>query len=358
MAVLRESPELTGVAGFVRGKGSLRERRRFRSLATKFSVFTALLVVWITAVDFCFNFTQDRYSAGKHLLVTSVVLVAGLAIARITSRLFVRPLAMLDHAMAAVKQGSLELIRLSPTGDEIERLGNSFNEMISALAATRLQVAEHQQHLERKIRERTEALEQSTQRANAATRAKSEFLANMSHELRTPLNGVLGMLEIVLDSVLTEAQREELNTARECSLSLLALVNDILDLSKIEAGRMHLEKIRFEPRKLGESCCKVLAPKAMEKELELTCETEPAVPGQLLGDPLRLRQVIMNLLSNAVKYTNAGSVRLRVSSRPAATPGSVELRLDVIDTGIGIPQDKLTSIFGEFMQADGSITRR
>jgi signal transduction histidine kinase/CheY-like chemotaxis protein len=358
MVTLRHLPDKTGVAEQAWRDGSARERRGFRSLATKLSLFTASLVVWVTAVGLGFHYASGDRSIGQHLLVSVVLLAVAVMVARITSRVFVRPLVLLEAAMAAVKQGNLKPIRPSPTGDEIERLGKSFNEMISALAATKREVVEHRENLEEKIRERTEALEESTKRAERAVRAKSEFLANMSHELRTPLNGILGMIDIVMDSELTEAQREELDTARECSLSLLALVNDILDLSKIEAGRMSLERIGFDPRELGENCCKVLAPKAMEKGLELTCEVTPAVPARLLGDPLRLRQVVMNLLSNAVKYTDAGSVRLSLGSGKAPTPGNVELHIDVIDTGIGIPRDKLTSIFDEFMQADGSTTRR
>ena len=166
------------------------------------------------------------------------------------------------------------------------------------------------------------------------------------------------MLDIVLDGELLEVQREHLNTARKCALSLLAVVNETLDLSKIGAGRMKLETISFDPRELAESCREVLALEAMEKGLELTCEVAAAVPDRLLGDPLRLRQIVLNLLGNAVKYTDQGSVRLLVGGSTALTPGKVELRVDVIDTGIGIPKDKLASIFDEFVQADSSITRR
>jgi CheY-like chemotaxis protein len=180
----------------------------------------------------------------------------------------------------------------------------------------------------------------------------------MSHEFRTPLNGILGMIEIALDSELTTAQREELETARDCSNSLLALINDILDFSKIEAGRMTLEKIPFEPRELIGNCSKLLAPKAADRGLQLSCEIAPEVPEHLLGDPLRVGQIVVNLLDNAVKYTNEGAVRLRLTSAPALVANRVRLRLDVVDTGIGIPADKLKTIFDEFTQADGSITRR
>jgi len=267
-------------------------------------------------------------------------------------------LVLLNDAITAVKQGNLEPIRLSSTGDEIEQLGESFNEMIEALAASRRQVREHQEHLEQKIHQRTQALEESMERAEAASRAKSQFLANMSHELRTPLNGILGMLDIALDSELSSSQREDLETAKESSLSLLALVNDILDLAKIEAGKMTLERVRFSPKALAEGCHRSLALRAKQKGLDFTWEVEPAIPPSLLGDSLRLHQVLVNLLSNAIKYTHRGSVRLRISSRPAPTPGNVELRFVVEDTGIGIPKEKLLSIFEKFTQADSSTTRR
>ncbi len=317
-----------------------------------------MLVVWMTAVESVFPYAWGRQNLTEHLALNVLLLTAAVLLARITSRVFIRPLVLLEQAMASVKAGNLEPIQVSASGDEIERLAKSFNEMIQSLASSRRQVREHQEHLEEKIRERTSELQLSTDRAEAATKAKSGFLANMSHELRAPLNGVQGMLEIALDSELTAAQREDLESARECSNSLLALVNDILDLSKIEAARMTLEKIAFEPRELIGSCSKLLAPKAANRGLQLSCEIAPEVPAYLLGDPLRLRQIVVNLLDNAVKYTNAGSVRLRLTNVSALGADQVRLRIDVIDTGIGIPAEKVQTIFDEFTQADESITRR
>jgi signal transduction histidine kinase/CheY-like chemotaxis protein len=331
---------------------------RSRSLATKFSVFTVTLVVWMTAVETIFPYAWGRRYLSEHLALNVLLLTAAVLLARITSRVFTRPLVLLENAMAAVKEGNLEPIQVSTSGDEIERLAIGFNEMIESLASSRGQVREHREKLEEKIRERTSELQASMDRAEAATRAKSDFLANMSHELRTPLNGIQGMLEIALDSELTAAQRGELETARECSNSLLALVNDILDLSKIEAGKMTLEKIPFDPRELIGSCSRLLSAKAGDQGLQLTCEIAPEVPAHLLGDPLRVRQIVVNLLDNAVKYTNAGSVRLRLTNVPAFAANRVRLRLDVTDTGIGIPADKLKTIFDEFTQADGSNARR
>ncbi|MBI3682141.1 MAG: response regulator [Acidobacteria bacterium] len=328
----------------------------FRSLATRFFVFTASLLSWVVLTLFTLDLRDESMSWSKWALVSvMMVLVAGV-LSRFTTRLLARPLMLLEEGIRSVTEGRLEPIQVSKTGDEIESLGHSFNRMIERLILTQNEVRQHQETLEQRIRQRTEELERTMQRAQAASQAKSEFLANMSHELRTPMNGVLGMIDIVLDSPLTGEQREQLETAHRCAHSLLALLNDVLDLSKIEAGKMVLERIPFDLRVLIEDAVSTHRPKASKKGVTISVEVGPEVPRRITADPLRIRQVLSNLLSNAVKFTERGSVR--VHARRAAQEHGHGLLLEVIDTGVGIPAEKLAEIFEKFTQADGSISRR
>lgn len=200
------------------------------------------------------------------------------------------------------------------------------------------------------------ALEQQKERAEAATRAKSEFLATMSHELRTPLAAIIGASDFLLGGVRSpEQQRHFLEIQRDAGKVLLGVVNDILDLSKIEAGQIELESAAFSLRRLANECIAVLSHEARVKNFELTVDVEPGVPEAVLGDEARLREVLLNLLSNAVKFTTVGSVQLRISADENRCGG---IRFAVSDTGIGIEPERLQAIFESFTQADSSTTRR
>ena len=200
-------------------------------------------------------------------------------------------------------------------------------------------------------------LDLARHRAEDAARVKADFLANMSHEIRTPMNAVMGMTDLALATQLTAEQRGYLSTVKISARALLELVDDILDLSRIEAGKLELDRAALDVRETVEDAIKVLAVRAGQKGLELACRLSPALPPVVLGDPGRLRQVILNLVGNAIKFTEHGEVVLdaEVASQDE---DEVRIHFSVTDSGIGVPADKREQIFAPFTQADTSTTRR
>ena len=268
------------------------------------------------------------------------------------------PIAHLAQVAKTVSQDQNYSIRARKNADDdVGQLIDTFNRMLSEIELRDVELLNQQGRLEGTVAARTAELAEAKEKAEAASRAKSEFLANMSHEIRTPMNGVIGMTDLLLQMDPRADQQEYLDSIKSSADSLLIVINDILDFSKIEAGKLDLDPVPFNLRQSLEDDIRTLAQRAHAKGLEIVLEILPGVPEDVVGDPVRIRQIVINLVGNAIKFTDQGEVVLTLGLR-SENDEQLCLYFEIRDTGIGIPPEKLKIIFEAFSQADGSTTRK
>lgn len=298
-------------------------------------------------------------------LVTSLALGAlagifGIVAAMFLQKMITDPIIALTRTMQEVRDtGNFAQIAERRRRDETGIMVDTFNDMLAQIRKRDADLLRHRDELEATIEERTRDLNRAKVAAEDANAAKSDFLATMSHEIRTPMNGMLVMAELLSASNLSPRLQRYADVIVQSGSGLLAVINDILDLSKIEAGKLELESIPVEPRRLVDDVLQLFSERAVSSDLEIAGYVAPDVPRQILADPVRLGQVLTNLVNNAMKFTKSGGVMVSIETvgEPNENDPRAALRFSVRDTGIGIPDDKIATIFEAFAQADQSTTR-
>ena len=298
------------------------------------------------------------------LLVTALIALGGIAAAALLAAGAQRALRRLQRLIAEYAAGRLDARLSAPVPGDLHRLALALAEMGGAIQHGQRELQQKVEQITSELRQTLEAVEiqnveldLARKRALEASKVKSEFLANMSHEIRTPINGILGFADLLSHTQLDDEQRDYVNTIKESSASLLAIVNDILDFTRIEAGKLAIDNVAFDLRDCVEEVLSLLAPAAYSKGLELILLVYSDVPCQLYGDPVRVRQIITNLVHNAIKFTPSGRVVIRVMLE-SDSEQDVLLRITVTDTGIGLSKSDQEKLFRAFGQADTSATRR
>lgn len=305
--------------------------------------------------------TARNQLVGSALGIALLGLIASAAVLSVVALLLTRPLTRLSEASRRMRRGDYAVRVEVGSHDEIGELARSFNRMVEEISK-RVGVLTENEALQRRYltesRERAEQLARAKEQAESASIAKSRFMGKMSHELRTPLTGVLGTLDLLSDSRLDASQREYVRMARDSGHSLLEMINDVLDFSRLSVGKPELESTPFDVHPLIREAVRDFARRAGARGLDLACDIDASVPASLVGDAQRLRQIIGYLVGNAVKFTERGAVLVQARATPAADGATIRLALAVQDTGIGVEAPLQERVFDPFTQGDDTQTRK
>lgn len=319
---------------------------------------TELIGYVLLQADFTEQWNDQLTDLGKGLSAAGLALILVYLLANRLQRLISRPIEELAEAARSIGDQKNYGLRVEPRGrDEIGDLVRAFNAMLEEIQLRDKNLTEHRDRLELEVAQRTAEYLQAKDEAEAASRAKGLFLANMSHEIRTPMNAIVGLSDLALNNNPPPKLLDYLQKIHTSSLALMAITNDILDYSKVEAGRLELISEAFSLEEMLENVLNLFIVRAEEKGLEIVLELDHTLPPRLIGDALRLGQVLNNLVGNAVKFTEAGEIHIKVEQL-ASVHGYATLKFSVRDSGIGMTHEQINHLFQAFTQADGSITRR